>query len=68
MSNKKWAQMTKLERAWEKLQACPKAPSYLYRDRKAETIEEKRGHNRYYQLCKHWVKLKEANETGTSSR
>ena len=65
----KWAQMSKLERAWTKLQQHGRGPSiYETRaDRKYWSVEKKREVNRYCQLCNHWCKLKKESEAVLSS-
>ena len=50
----KWAQMSKLERAWAKLET---AKQWDIRGRALNKLEA-RERNRYYQLAGHWVKLK----------
>ena len=51
----KWAQMSKVERAWLKLKA---ATGEWGPSRKGLSKFEARERNRYYQLLEHWAKLK----------
>jgi hypothetical protein len=63
----KWAQMTKLERAYTKFKSCN---DYSFRHSKLEDLSlyAARERNRYYQLLQHWCKLKkEAESTETAN-
>lgn len=65
---KKWAQLTKEERAYEKLKSV-RDFSFLRETaemRKLYTTQDKRDRNRYYQLLGHWCALKKSNDAQTS--
>ncbi len=63
---KKWAQLSRLGRAYEKVKSCNE---YLFRDVKIKdlTIRQARERNRYYQLLGHWYKLKKEIESNTTA-
>lgn len=63
----KWAQLSPVDRAYEKLPSDRGRFSCLIpRDRRYETKKDKRERNRYYQLLKHWCELKKKTETMNS--
>lgn len=66
----KWAQMTPIERAYER---AKKAEGYCGRfshvgalPRWQSSVREKRECNRYYQLLGHWCDLKKASDAQSS--
>lgn len=69
MKKIKWAQMSDLERAYQRAMGAERADfsSVRKRDRSLESKEYKRARNRYYQLLGHWCKLKKSNEAVKSS-
>lgn len=64
----KWAQLSPIERAYQKAKKADRCYSVLYRNRKLETKKDKQERNRYYQLLGHWCKLKKESEALSSPR
>lgn len=58
----KWAQKSPQERAWDKLHARDVEQWGMKYYREILTMKDARSRNRYYQLLRHWIKVKEANE------
>lgn len=61
----KWAQMSKLERAWAKLQGVDRVHSEFPRNSRPlylESAQFKRARNTYNQMLKHWCDLKKLND------
>lgn len=66
----KWAQLSPLDRAYEKArQAEGYNNRYLeIRRRELESTRQKRERNRYYQLLGHWCRLKRESDAQNSSK
>ncbi len=64
---KKWAQMSKLERAWKRQNDADKGfrPSDVRA--RFETRDYQRDRNRYYQLLGHWCRLHNAQKAEKES-
>lgn len=63
MKKVKWAQLTKLERAYERVD---RNNNYFNTSRKGISKNEARKRNKYYQLLGHWCKLKKEADAQTS--
>lgn len=62
---KKWAQLSKLERAYKKVQSVNEY-MFKYTSKKDLTKRDARERNRYYQLLRRWAELKKESENASS--
>jgi len=59
----KWAQLSKLERAYQKAKKYDRNFMFDEPLRSERSAQYKRDRNRYYQLLGHWCKLKKEQES-----